>query len=950
MDPAVTDCTARIVRALDDLSRRGAGEVHHHIPLDRFRWLPASAARLFAPTTGTPAVHEIDWSTARRLATVDLVRMGPRTLRVGWLFVAGTFRGRSWFTPLVSVPVRAGVPPLRGAGLLTVAGDTELTPLVPDPADRVGFEARVPWGDGSLDPIRTVEIPPAVLAGLGPVTTFARSVTEACRLPVAEVTAATASADTYGSSPHRRIVAGVAVYAVADDPPGSHLDPPGRAAPWADTRSAGGTAFHTLYQGHPAAPALAPADGAGLDRVSPLPLSGRQRDAVSAGRAHPLLVVSGAPGTGTSHTLAAIALDAIARGESVLVTAGTEAALDIMIDLLGAADGPVPVVFGSSEHRIRSSEDRSARSASAAGPRRLGALDQAYRDAAGRVERARATIGDRLRALRLDPTVTARHQAAAPGLFAAGADLDATTVALRAVDRAGGWVQFRHRRRRRLLRRIGAASDTSAGELLEIVATAATVRAAEGLTPDGTTVTTTQWAELVAAEDDRRNLTGAWLRAGGPGGRPTRRVQARVDRLIEGLRSGRAERRRALSGVDRALLAAVPLWVGSPRDVDELLPPVPALFDLVIVDNAAALDQAEPAGSLLRGRRAVVGGDPRRLRPVPHNTADGVAATLARHGLSDDRHLHRLVNARTNSLLDAAGRAAPIVRLDEQVRSLAHVTERAAAALGDGTVAVATRAPSNHDFDAVTTVRLNANRDADGVVRAEVDWVVGRLRVLRPLGVGRVGVISPFRAQADAIEAAVLDRFSPADIEALGLRVGTVHAAQDHAHDLVLISLGVGSDDGADTWGLVDEARMFSAMTTRARARIVLVCSATPPAGSRVARYLAVDDRVPPVPASTPVGPWASRVAERLRGDGLEVITGYPVGRHRLDVCLPGLGDVAVECALHPLGVEAHIERRLLLERAGWRVIEAHEARWGDRLDGLARRIVSPAPAAGGWS
>ncbi|MFV0526058.1 MAG: hypothetical protein ACK5RL_16350 [Acidimicrobiales bacterium] len=72
------------------------------------------------------------------------------------------------------------------------------------------------------------------------------------------------------------------------------------------------------------------------------------------------------------------------------------------------------------------------------------------------------------------------------------------------------------------------------------------------------------------------------------------------------------------------------------------------------------------------------------------------------------------------------------------------------------------------------------------------------------------------------------------------------------------------------------------------------------------------------------------------------------MGRHRLDVCLPGLGDVAVECAVHPLGVDAHIERRLLLHRAGWRVVEAYEARWGDRLDGLARRVDRGGPATVG--
>ncbi|MFV0526059.1 MAG: AAA domain-containing protein, partial [Acidimicrobiales bacterium] len=338
--------------------------------------------------------------------------------------------------------------------------------------------------------------------------------------------------------------------------------------------------------------------------------------------------------------------------------------------------------------------------------------------------------------------------------------------------------------------------------------------------------------------------------------------------------AGRAERRRALARLNPAVLAAMPLWVGSLADVEELLPPEAGLFDLVVVDNASSLHQACAVGALVRARRVVLAGDPRRLTPVAPVTAERVATVLDRHGLGDDGHLRDLLDPRSPNLFDAAARAARVVVLDEQVRSGPHLVERAAAAVDDRTVRPAAWAPSRHDFDAVSTVRLHANRAPDGVVGAEVDWVVGQIHRLRPLGVGRVGVVSPFPAQAAAIEAAVLDRFGLADIGALGLRVGTVDAAQDHEHDLILISLGIGADDDGEAWRFVEDARRFTAMTTRARSRVVLVCSAEPPPNGRIARYLAVDDGVPPVPASVPVGPWATRVADRLRGDGLEVITG----------------------------------------------------------------------------
>ena len=87
--------------------------------------------------------------------------------------------------------------------------------------------------------------------------------------------------------------------------------------------------------------------------------------------------------------------------------------------------------------------------------------------------------------------------------------------------------------------------------------------------------------------------------------------------LATALRSGRSARREQLSRLDDdKLTRALPLWVGTLADVDDLLPPVPGLFDLVILDEASSIDQPLAATALLRGRRAVIAGDPRQLRQV----------------------------------------------------------------------------------------------------------------------------------------------------------------------------------------------------------------------------------------------------------------------------------------------------------------------------------------------
>ncbi len=100
-----------------------------------------------------------------------------------------------------------------------------------------------------------------------------------------------------------------------------------------------------------------------------------------------------------------------------------------------------------------------------------------------------------------------------------------------------------------------------------------------------------------------------------------------------------------------------------------------------------------------------------------------------------------------------------------------------------------------------------------------------------------------------------------------------------------------------------------------------------------LAEFLAQADTAPgrPRPAGH-VDEWPAGIAAELEAAGLPVISGYPSGRHVVDVCV---GDsrryFAVECCVHAEGPEAHIDRHLSLSRLGWDFLEAYQSRWGDR-------------------
>ncbi|HSH59698.1 MAG TPA: DEAD/DEAH box helicase, partial [Acidimicrobiales bacterium] len=440
---------------------------------------------------------------------------------------------------------------------------------------------------------------------------------------------------------------------------------------------------------------------------------------------------------------------------------------------------------------------------------------------------------------------------------------------------------------------------------------------------------------LLAAEDEVRALVGRWLALES---RSEERINwsslRAVAALSTALRSGRSARREQLRRLDDdKLTRALPLWVGTLSDVDDLLPAIPALFDLVVLDEASSIDQPLAAPALLRARRAVIVGDPRQLRHVSFLSERQLRAATADNGLDEDPVLAARLDVRRNSTFDLAVGVVPVVMLGEHFRSDPHLVEFVARRLYEGEVQVATRSPRTEAVDCIRTVRVDGCRDARGVVRAEVDQVVSRLKALRREGSGSVGVVTPFRAQADALEEAVLAEFDADDLEGLDLRVGTVHAFQGNERDVVLASLGVGPEDGARSWQFVEDPHLFTVFVTRARKRLVFVHSADPPSGGLLAEFLAQADQPPgrPKPANR-VDEWPAGIAVELECAGVPVLAGYPSGRHVVDVCVgDGKRFFAVECCVHAERPDAHIERHLSLSRMGWDFLEAYPSRWGDR-------------------
>jgi hypothetical protein len=868
-----------------------------------------------------------------RLAALDALRREERILRRGWGFVLGsvTVDGirRRVRLPLLTQPVRLE----RGIGRYRVvpAGDLQLTPLVADPTVAGGLEA-VP-GLGR----------PGWLKSTGSAA-WLRATAAAAGLELADVLATVPR-----PIPEDRLVAvAVAALFVAGD-----VSPAGlrdTLLSWAARPGLDATALAAVY-GATAAPTITPVDGGPV--LSPLPLTGAQRQVVRRARTEPVVVVSGPPGSGKSHAVVAAAMDVVDRGGSVLIATASPHAAEVLGDMLARFPGPVPVLFGDVERRTAIATELGGGTTAGAGEAQLRADEQAVRAARARVEAIRAGIVSALdmerRAAEVaswEPLIPALS-AQAPAAFAPGTDLRRVRALLSAAAAPpAGWVS-RWRQRwacHRLYRTLGAAPSVPLDRIAAAVDAAAARQAAARLAAGTGTDLEAAWDALWQAQTALAEALGTAMRHRAASERRWRGDARRsVSALAAALRAGRNRRREMLAALDgRALVRALPLWVGTVTDVEDLLPPTPGLFDLVVLDEAAHIDQIRAAPVLARARRALVVGDPRQLRFVSFVSDVDVSTALERHGLTAaaDR-----LDVRRLSAFDVAAGAAPVTWLGEHFRSAPHLIEFSAERFYGGRIALVTRHPRTECVDAIDVVRVDGTVE-DGVNHAEVAAVVDVVRHLAATvgpdtaggrGVASIGVVTPFRAQADALEAALLAAFPAEDIERLGLRSGTVHAFQGSEADIVVVSLGLVDDDSPARVRFVADPNLFNVMVTRARQRMVVVTSLTSPQGV-VGEYLAHAQR-PPTGADSPAFPpatpatadWRARLGAELRRAGLAVRVDYPVGSWLVDLCV-GDGDAAVGliCRVHPDGVEAHLERQETLRRAGWRLMDAFPSRWAD--------------------
>jgi len=396
------------------------------------------------------------------------------------------------------------------------------------------------------------------------------------------------------------------------------------------------------------------------------------------------------------------------------------------------------------------------------------------------------------------------------------------------------------------------------------------------------------------------------------------------------------------------VLNAFPLWSVSNLSARSAIPLLPALYDLVIIDEASQCDIASVIPLLARSRQAVFAGDPMQLRHVSTLDVAVEQTLLTQHGLTDSQ-LQRFTY-RVNSAFEFADSSASIpaharVRLDLHFRSHDLIADYCNEAFYSNTLSVVTMTerlniptgmkPGIHWTHVTGKIEAGTTGSwcADEIAR-----ICQELNTLATSGYrGTIGVVTPFRQQMirlrDALES---NETIPRDfMERVHFLAATAHGFQGDERDLILFSLCGGPDmpDGSIIF-LRENPNLFNVAVSRARAVLHVIGNRDWALNSGVTFIEKLARRT--IPGFHPnrengpelyQSPWEKNLALALASAGVKVIPQHPAAGRYLDLAVLGAVKIDIEVdgeSVHRTAGGGRKDddhwRDLQLQSLGWKV------------------------------
>ncbi|MCH8824196.1 MAG: AAA family ATPase [Planctomycetes bacterium] len=418
------------------------------------------------------------------------------------------------------------------------------------------------------------------------------------------------------------------------------------------------------------------------------------------------------------------------------------------------------------------------------------------------------------------------------------------------------------------------------------------------------------------------------------------------------------------------LLKSFPIWCVSNLTVARAAPLIPAVFDLVVIDEASQCDIGSIVPLLFRAKQAVIVGDPMQLKHVASIAKQTELQLRKKYGLIAEERFERFTHVENScyQLASSSEHLESTIQLTGHYRCDPQIAEYCNNTFYNKTLNILTnterlarpKAAKEHGACMWTNCVGDIKKASSGCYcTKQVAIIIAELqRLEEEKFIGTVGVITPFRAHANRLRDAVEQELGEGIPPRWRFMVDTVDGFQGDERDIILFSLvgGPSMPDGSKSF-LYRNRNRFNVAASRARSFLHIIGD----------REWALQSGVPFLTALVQIcerstgqkdgliredliGPvWEPRVAEALRDRGLAIKQQYHTCGYYLDFALLREDlklNVEVDGETYHRDASGarkfeDIYRDLILRAAGWKIIRFWVYQLRDDFDGCIDKVVS---------